>query len=205
MHEQDPADSPESAAADLTEVAGMMRGLLALAVKRGRPLPLNDTSYTSEDLEAIAGRLQHIADLFNDGRKLVRTGQAKPKAKTKPPSTMALIGALKGAEREFADGLTPSGQGQAGMVLRSRCREEAWPMVVRGDVSLDLAARVCQTEEDSGTFLTFEQLLWCWKAETKGGRAARRKGLELGKRAEEFVRMIEEGVDEESACEALNV
>ena len=29
----------------------MMRGLSALAVKRGRPLPLNDTSYTSEDLE----------------------------------------------------------------------------------------------------------------------------------------------------------
>ena len=25
----------------------------------------------------------------------------------------------------FADGLTPSDQGQAGMVLRSRCREEA--------------------------------------------------------------------------------
>ena len=52
------------AAADLTEVAGMMRGLSALAVKRGRPLPLNDTSYTSEDLEAIANRLQQIADHF---------------------------------------------------------------------------------------------------------------------------------------------
>ena len=77
--------------------------------------------------------------------------------------------------------------------------------VVRGDVSLDLAARVCQTEEDTGTSLTFEQLLWCWKAGTKGGRAARRKGLQLGKRAEEFVRMVEEGVDEEAACKALNV
>ena len=50
MHDQDPSDSPRLAAADLTEVAGMMRGLSALAVKRGRPLPLNDTSYTSEDL-----------------------------------------------------------------------------------------------------------------------------------------------------------
>ena len=209
MHDQDPVDSPESAAADLTEVAGMMRGLSALAVKRGRPLPLNGTSYTSEDLETIAVRLRQIADHFNDGRKLIRTGQAReqatPKAKAKPPSTKALIGALKGAEREFADGLTPSEQGQAGMVLRSRCREEAWPMVVRGDVSLDLAGRVCQTEEDAGTSLTFEQLLWCWKAETKAGRAARRKGLQLGKRAEEFVRMVEEGVDEEVACEALNV
>ena len=64
MHDQDPADSPRLAAADLTEVAGMMRGLSALAVKRGRPLPLNDTSYTSEDLEAIANRLQQIADHF---------------------------------------------------------------------------------------------------------------------------------------------
>ena len=78
-------------------------------------------------------------------------------------------------------------------------------MVVRGDVSLELAARVCQTEEAAGTSLTFEQLLWCWKAETKGGRAARRNGLQLGNRAEEFVRMVEEGVDEEAACEALNV
>ena len=211
MHDQDPSDSPKSAAADLTEVAGMMRGLSALAVKRGRPLPLNDTSYTNEDLEAIASRLQQIADHFNDGRKLIRTGQTKEqatpkaKAKAKPPSTKALIGALDKAGREFADGLTPSEQGQAGMVLRSRCREEAWPMVVRGDVSLDLAARVCQTEEDAGTSLTFEQLLWCWKAETKAGRAARRKGLQLGNRAEEFVRMVEEGVDEEAAYEALNV
>ena len=209
MHDQDPSDSPKLAAADLTEVAGMMRGLSALAVKRGRPLPLNDTSYTSENLDAIASRLQQIADHFNDGRKLIRTGQTKeqatPKAKAKPPSTKALIGALKGADREFADGLTPSDQGQAGMVLRSRCREEAWPMVVCGDVSLDLAARVCQTEEDAGTSLTFEQLLWCWKAETKAGRAARRNGLQLGNRAEEFVRMVEEGVDEEAACEALNV
>ena len=152
---------------------------------------------------------------FNDGRKLIRTGQtkeqatpkakAKVKPKAKPPSTKALIGALNEADREFADGLTPSDQGQAGMVLRSRCTEEAWPMVVRGDVSLDLAARVCQTEEDAGTSLTFEQLLWCWKAETKAGRAARRNGLQLGNRAEEFVRMVEEGVDEEAACEALNV
>ena len=69
MHDQDPSDSPTLAAADLTEVAGMMRGLSALTVKRGRPLPLNDTSYTSEDLEAIASRLQQIADHFNDGRK----------------------------------------------------------------------------------------------------------------------------------------
>ena len=211
MHDQDPSDSPKLAAADLTEVAGMMRGLSTLAVKRGRPLPLNDTSYTSENLDAIASRLQQIADHFNDGRKLIRTGQTKEqatpkaKAKPKPPSTKALIDALKGADREFADGLTPSEQGQAGMVLRSRCREEAWPMVVCGDVSLDLAGRVCQTEEDAGTSLTFEQLLWCWKAETKAGRAARRNGLQLGNRAEEFVRMVEEGVDEEAACEALNV
>ena len=209
MHDQDPWDSPRLAAADLIEVAGMMRGLSALAVKRGRPLPLNDTSYTSEDLEAIASRLQQIADRFNDVRKLIRTGQTKeqaaPKAKAKPPSTKALIGALKGADREFADGLTPSDQGQAGMVLRSRCREEAWPMVVRGDVPLDLAGRVCQTEEDGGTSLTFEQLLWCWKAETKAGRVARRKGLQMGNRAEEFVRMVEEGMDEEAACKALNV
>ena len=209
MHDQDPWDSPRLAAADLIEVAGMMRGLSALAVKRGRPLPLNDTSYTSEDLEVIASRLQQIADHFNDVRKLIRTGQTKeqatPKAKAKPPSTKALIGALKGADREFADGLTPSGQGQAGMVLRSRCREEAWPMVVRGDVPLDLAGRVCQTEEDGGTSLTFEQLLWCWKAETKAGRVARRKGLQMGNRAEEFVRMVEEGMDEEAACKALNV
>ena len=209
MHDQDPWYSPRLAAADLIEVAGMMRGLSALAVKRGRPLPLNDTSYTSEDLEAIASRLQQIADRFNDVRKLIRTGQTKeqatPKAKAKPPSTKALIGALKGADREFADGLTPSGQGQAGMVLRSRCREEAWPMVVRGDVPLDLAGRVCQTEEDGGTSLTFEQLLWCWKAETKAGRVARRKGLQMGNRAEEFVRMVEEGMDEEAACKALNV
>ena len=213
MHDQDPSDSPRLAAADLTEVAGMMRGLSALAAKRGRPLPLNDTSYTSEDLEAIASRLQQIADYFNDVRKLIRTGQtkeqatpkAKAKPKAKPPSTKALIGALNEADREFADGLTPSDQGQAGMVLRSRCTEEAWPMVVRGDVSLDLAARVCQTEENAGTSLTFEQLLWCWKAETKAGRAARRNGLQLGNRAEEFVRMVEEGVDEEAACEALNV
>ena len=209
MHDQDPSDSPRLAAADLTEVAGMMRGLSALAVKRGRPLPLNDTSYTSEDLEAIASRLQQITDHFNDGRKLIRTGQTKeqatPKAKAEPPSAKALIGALDEAGREFADGLTPSDQGQAGMVLRSRCREEAWPMVVRGDVSLDLAARVCQTKEDAGTSLTFEQLLWCWKAETKAGRAARRNGLQLGNRAAEFVRMVEEGVDEEAACEALNV
>ncbi len=129
MHDQDPSDSPRLAAADLTEVAGMMRGLSALAAKRGRPLPLNDTSYTSEDLGAIASRLQQIADYFNDGRKLIRTGQTKeqatPKAKAKPPSTKALIGALNEADREFADGLTPSDQGQAGMVLRSRCREEA--------------------------------------------------------------------------------
>ena len=211
MHDQDPSDSPRLAAADLTEVAGMMRGLSALAAKRGRPLPLNDTSYTSEDLEAIASRLQQIADHFNDGRKLMRTGQTKEqatpkaKAKAKPPSTKALIGALKGADREYADGLTPSEQGQAGMVLRSRCREEAWPMVVRGDVPLDLAGRVCQTEEDGGTSLTFEQLLWCWKAETKGGRVARRNGLQLGNRAEEFVRMVEEGMDEEEARKALNV
>ena len=209
MHDQDPWDSPRLAAADLIEVAGMMRGLSALAVKRGRPLPLNDTSYTSEDLEVIASRLQQIADHFNDVRKLIRTGQTKeqatPKAKAKPPSTKALIGALKGADREFADGLTPSGQGQAGMVLRSRCREEAWPMVVRGDVPLELAGRVCQTEEDGGTSLTFEQLLWCWKAETKAGRVARRKGLQMGNRAEEFVRMVEEGMDEEAACKALNV
>ena len=209
MHDQDPWDSPRLAAADLIEVAGMMRGLSALAVKRGRPLPLNDTSYTSEDLEVIASRLQQIADHFNDVRKLIRTGQTKeqatPKAKAKPPSTKALIGALKGADREFADGLTPSGQGQAGMVLRSRCREEAWPMVVRGDVPLELAGRVCQTEEDGGTSLTFEQLLWCWKAETKAGRVARRKGLQMGNRAEEFVRMVEEGMDEEEACKALNV
>ena len=162
-------------------------------------------------LGAIASRLQQIADYFNDGRKLIRTGQTKEqatpkvKAKAKPPSTKALIGALNEADREFADGLTPSDQGQAGMVLRSRCREEAWPMVARGDVSLDLAARVCQTEEDAGTSLTFEQLLWCWKAETKAGRAARKNGLQLGNRAEEFVRMVEEGVDEEAACEALNV
>ena len=205
MHDQDPWDSPRLAAADLIEVAGMMRGLSALAVKRGRPLPLNDTSYTSEDLEAIASRLQQIAGRFNDGRKLIRTGQTKEQAapKAKPPSTKALIGALKGAGREFADGLTPSGQGQAGMVLRSRCREEAWPMVVRGDVPLDLAGRVCQ--EDGGTSLTFEQLLWCWKAETKAGRVARRKGLQMGNRAEEFVRMVEEGMDEEAACKALNV
>ena len=47
MHDQDPSDSPRLAAADLTEVAGMMRGLSALAAKRGRPLPLNDTSYTA--------------------------------------------------------------------------------------------------------------------------------------------------------------
>ena len=40
MHDQDPSDSPRLAEADLTEVAGMMRGLSALAVKRGRPLPL---------------------------------------------------------------------------------------------------------------------------------------------------------------------
>ena len=39
MHDQDPTDSPRLAAADLTEVAGMMCGLSALAVKRGRPLP----------------------------------------------------------------------------------------------------------------------------------------------------------------------
>ena len=150
----------------------MMRGLSALAVKRGRPLPLNDTSYMSEDLEAIASRLQHIADHFNDGRKLIPTGQTKEQAtakvKAKPPSTKALIGALKGADREFADGLTPSDQGQAGMVLRSGCREEAWPMVVCGDVSLELAARVCQTEEDAGTPLTFEQLLWCWERRDEG-------------------------------------
>ena len=31
MHDQDPSDSPRLAAADLTEVAGMMRGLSALA------------------------------------------------------------------------------------------------------------------------------------------------------------------------------
>ena len=78
-------------------------------------------------LEAIVSRLQQIAGHFNDGRKLIRTGQTKeqatPKAKAKPPSTKALIGALQGADREFADGLTPSDQGQAGMVLRSRCRE----------------------------------------------------------------------------------
>ena len=55
MHDQDPSDSPRLAAADLTEVAGMMRGLSALAVKRGRPLPLNDTSYTSEDLNQSQG------------------------------------------------------------------------------------------------------------------------------------------------------
>ena len=160
-------------------------------------------------LEAIASRLQQIADHFNDVRKLIRTGQTKeqatPEAKAKPQSTKALIGALKGADREFADGLTPSDQGQAGMVLRSRCREEAWPMVVRGDVPLDLAGRVCQTEEDGGTSLMFEQLLWCWKAETKAGRVARRKGLQMGNRAEEFVRMVEEGMDEEAACKALNV
>ena len=48
--DQDPSESPRLAAADLMEVAGMMRDMLALAVKRGRPLPLNDTSYTSEDL-----------------------------------------------------------------------------------------------------------------------------------------------------------
>ena len=159
MHDQDPSDSPRLAAADLTEVAGMMRGLSALAAKRGRPLPLNDTSYTSEDLEAIASRLQQIADHFNDGRKLIRTGQtkeqatpkakAKAKPKAKPPSTKALIGALNEADREFADGLTPSDQGQAGMVLRSRCREEAWPMVVRGDVSL---AGLC----------TFEPRRWAY-------------------------------------------
>ena len=29
MHDQDPSDSPRLAAADLTEVAGMMRGLSA--------------------------------------------------------------------------------------------------------------------------------------------------------------------------------
>ena len=147
------------------------------------------TSYTSEDLEAIASRLQQIADHFNDGRKLIRTGQTKeqatPKAKAKPPSTKALIGALNEADREFADGLTPSDQGQAGMVLRSRCTEEAWPMVVRGDVSLDLAARVCQTEENAGTSLTFEQLLWCWKAETKaaGRPAGTACGWETGQRS----------------------
>ena len=50
MSDQDPSESPRLAAADLMEVAGMMRDLLALAVKRGRPLPLNDTSYSSEDL-----------------------------------------------------------------------------------------------------------------------------------------------------------
>ena len=50
MSDQDSAESPRLAADDLMEVAGMMRDLLALAVKRGRPLPLNDTSYTSEDL-----------------------------------------------------------------------------------------------------------------------------------------------------------
>ena len=115
MHDQDPSDSPRLAAADLTEVAGMMRGLSALAANRGRPLPLNGTSYTSEDLEAIASRLQQIADHFNDVRKLMRTGQTKEQAtpKAKPPSTKALIGALKGADREYADGLTPSEQGQA--------------------------------------------------------------------------------------------
>ena len=140
MHDQDPSDSLRLSEADVTEVAGMMRGLSALAVKRGRPLPLNGTSYTSEDLEAIASRLQQIADHFNDVRKLIRTGRTeeqatpKAKAKAKPPSTKALIGALKGADREYADGLTPSEQGQAGMVLRSRCREEARPMVVCGDV-----------------------------------------------------------------------
>ena len=64
---------------------------------------------------------------------------------------------------------------------------------------------MCQTEEDGGTSLTFEQLLWCWKAETKGGRVARRNGLQLGNRAEEFVRMVEEGMDEEEARKALNV
>ena len=89
MHDQDPSDSPRLAAADLTEVAGMMRSLSALAAKRGRPLPLNDTSYTSEDLEAIASRLQQIADHFNDGRKLIRdrtdqgAGHAEGKAKGK--------------------------------------------------------------------------------------------------------------------------
>ena len=55
MRDQDPWDSPRLAAADLTEVAGMMRGLSALAVKRGRPVPLNDTSYTSEDLQEAMG------------------------------------------------------------------------------------------------------------------------------------------------------
>ena len=57
MHDDDPSDSPRLAAVDLAEAAGMMRGLAALAVKRGRPLPLNDTSYTSEDLDVIANWL----------------------------------------------------------------------------------------------------------------------------------------------------
>ena len=140
MHDDDPSDSPRLAAVDLAEAAGMMRGLAALAVKRGRPLPLNDTSYTSEDLDVIANRLQQIADYFNDVRKLIRTGKTKetaaPKAKgkAKPPSVKVLIGALEGADREFAEQLTPNDQGLAGIVLRSRCREEAWAMVLQGDV-----------------------------------------------------------------------
>ena len=37
MRDQDPWDSPRLAAADLTEVAGMMRGLSALAVNEAGP------------------------------------------------------------------------------------------------------------------------------------------------------------------------
>ena len=211
MHDGDPSDSPRLAAVDLAEAAGMMRGLAALAVKRGRPLPLNDTSYTSEDLDVIANRLQQIADYFNDVRKLIRTGKTKetaaPKAKgkdkVKPPSVKVLIGALEGADREFAEQLTPNDQGLAGIVLRSRCREEAWAMVLQGDVALEIAAQVCQSDEQVASSLRFEQLLWCWKADTKGGRAARRNGLQLGNRADEFFRMVGEGMDELAAYEAL--
>ena len=96
MHDQDPWDSPKLAAADLTEVAGMMRRPVGPGGERGRPCRLTARPTRARTWMPSPGRLQQIADHFDDGRKLIRTGQTKeqatPKAKAKPPSAKALIG-----------------------------------------------------------------------------------------------------------------
>ena len=98
MHDQDPSDSPRLAAADLTEVAGMMRGLSALAAKRGRPLPLN------RHVLHERGSGGHRQSAATDRRLLQRWPE------THPDRTDQGAGHAEGQGQGHAEG---QGQGQA--------------------------------------------------------------------------------------------
>ena len=218
MHNEEPSTSPRQAAADLVAVQALLEGLAVASEKRGRPLKVSATPYSAEDMVTIARRVGQIVEHFDRER----TGQkqhnkearkekqaADKKATKKATEKAAKKAAIKKAmatftpeERPYLDELDKNLAGKDRIVLASRLAREAWPLIVSGDLDVQLAQSICQHDGDYPSNLPLARLRWCFEEQPKEERFLRRQGVDL--HGEAFVELVDTGTPAERALEILN-